>query len=678
MEIQAPDIDAVVVTRQIERIVASRPLVNAKRSQRLLRYLVDAALANPPQVVKEYTLAIDVFDRDASYDPAVEGAVRVEAGRLRTRLRDYYSEEGKNDPLLIELPKGGYRVVLTRRGEARETAAGASESPTGVQDPSRLSFKLQLSSGTIEEDAAPTNNGGQLKPVSSVEIPRERLPSRWRGRLTWHYTLPVLLILFVLAYAGWRLTKSQPAPSGIRSVAVLPLKNLSGDPAQDYFADGTTDELITELARVPGLRVVSWNSVVQEKDTKKSLQKIATELRADLLVEGSVSRSGDTVRINAQLIDTKNDGHLWANSFEGPLSQVMTLESKAAEEIVGHARQGESGLGQSSRSNSPGQPVVAIDPAAHDAYLRGKNYFDKRQGPESVEQFQRAIDLNPTYAAAYSGLSVALQALALLGDERPDQIVPKAMAAVDKALELDPNNGDAMIARGSIETNFLWRWEAAERDLTRGIDLSPSNTYGRMMLSVYLDSVGRQEDAVKQMREAVEIDPLSFFMARHLGTTLYYARRYDEALRQLQYAREMHPASAAVVDHWITDIYEKKGMYDEAIRYDLLELQDTHKDQNLRRLLAEYRLKGWRGYWAVRLQELDGEKTTPLYNYHVGIAAIRAGRHDEALEALKRATQEHCYSVIVARVDPILDDLRGDPGFSEILAELHLPPAAKP
>ncbi|MBB5061646.1 TolB-like protein, partial [Granulicella aggregans] len=495
MKTQMPSIDAAEATRQTERIVNSQLFAKAKRSQRLLRYLVDAALADPPQVVKEYTIATEIFDRDASYDPAIDATVRVEAGRLRSRLREYYGEEGKEDALLIELPKGAYRVVLTERGEAREQSTDIHRSSTGSGLGPATGLGLWPAFESVDTLARPDH------PTNSIELQKGGKAGQWlTDRRTWRYVAPVLAFGLVLGYAGWRLARVQLPQSGSRSVAVLPLKNLSGDPAQDYFADGTTDELITELARVPELRVVSWNSVVQEKDTKKSLKTIAAELRADLLVEGSVSRSGDTVRINAQLIDTQNDDHLWANSFEGPLSDVMALENKAAKEIVSHAQVG----GQRLASSPKIQPSTAIDPAAHDAYLRGRNYFDKRQARESAEQFQRAIDLSPDYASAYSGLAAALQNEAFLGEARPEQVLPQAMAAVQTALELDPENGDALIARGSIETAFLWRWDAAERDLTRGIALSPNNSYGHMMLSVYLDSLGKTDDAVRQMQQAVE------------------------------------------------------------------------------------------------------------------------------------------------------------------------------
>ncbi len=678
MKTQTPATQKTEVLRQAERIVTSRVFAKARRSQCLLQYLVDAALAEPPQIVKEFTIATEVFDRDASYDPAIDATVRVEAGRLRTRLREYYAEEGREDALLIEVPKGAYRVVLATRGGLAEQAAAPQrfDPASSVEASVERSRGQGLTTERIVEQTgsrtAPVSEPAHFAGISPLDPPQSETFHRriMEGR-TWRFVLPILGCCLVLGFAGWKLARPQLAYPKIRSVAVLPLKNLSGDPAQEYFADGTTDELITQLARESGLRVVSWNSVLQEKDTKKPLKTIAGELRADLLVEGSVSRSGDTVRINAQLIDTQNDGHLWADSFEGSTSEVMALEKKAAEEIVHHAQAG----GFVARSESATQPAVAIDPAAHDAYLRGRLYFDQRQPRASAEQFQRAIDLSPTYAAAYSGLAIALQSEAFMADLTAEEAVPRSMAAAEKALELDPANGDAFIARGSLEAAFLWTWDAAERDLTRGLALNPNNSYGHMMLAVYLDSVGKPDDAVKQMQEAVEVDPLSFYMARHYGSTLFYARRYDEALRQLQYAREMHPASAGVVDHWISDAYANKGMYDDAVRYDLMQLNDNHVELHSQGLLAIYQKHGWKAYWSARMEDMQRNSTSPNVDYDAGIAAMRAGRRGEAIRLLKRATEQHCYWMGVARTTPALDDLRGEPGFAEILAELHLPPA---
>jgi TolB-like protein len=645
MKIRASTIPEAQAARQVERVIASGIFAKAARSQRFLRYLVAAALEDPQQTIKEYTVAMEVFDRGPDYDPAVDATVRVEVGRLRTRLREYYGAEGREDPLLIELPKGAYRVVLTIREEAEG-------------DPGEYG---------VEEEPYPA-------PIVVPALPQAR--RRLVGAFPRRYALLLLCLGFLIGAVAWRLARPEHQQPAIHSIAVLPLKNLSGDPRQDYFADGTTDELITELARIPSLRVVSWNSALQEKDTTKSLRTIAKELRADALVEGSVDRYGNAIRINAQLIDTRTDTHLWAASFEGRASQIMALENKAAEEIVA---QTQVEIGQNAAIPRLSPSLSTLDPAVQEACLRGKNYFDKRQGRASAEQFQLAIDLNPGYAPAYAGLAVGLESESMLGEARPEQAIPQAMAAAERSLQLDPENGDALIARGSIEMNFLWRWQAAERDLTRGVELSPNNSFGHMMLSIYEDAVGRPGEAVSQMQDAVEIDPLSFFMARHYGSTLFYARRYGEALQQLQYAREMHPESAAVVDGWISAAYEKEGKYNDAIRYDLLQTREEDPKADVGKLLATYQEKGWQSYWALHLQMLRREKNAdPCWDYFVGLDAMRAGRPDEAIAALKNATEQHCFWMNTTRSNPLFDQLRGDRGFNDVIAELHLSVAAQP
>ena len=676
MATQTSAIDAAQITRHLERVVASRVFARAGRSQRFLRYLVEEAMSGRVEAAKEYTIAIEVFDRDAGYDPAVDATVRVEAGRLRSRLRDYYAEEGSHDELLLSLPKGGYRLTFVTRaaGELAKEAFGDVALEAWVAAP----LEPGLASSAEQRWDGARKALGETDSVIPTGSPGLEPMQASRGtRRNWSLKLAAWLLPLTIAsgYVVWRLANPQRLHAKTRTMAVLPFKNLSGDPGQDYFADGTTDELITELASVPELRVVSWNSTLQERDTRKPLREIAAELHADVLVEGSVVRSGETVRINTQLIDTATDTHLWASSFAGEVGEMLALETRAAQEIVAHAR-----LGVAS-AVAPAAPVhlpPALDPAAHEAYLRGRNYLDKRQGAESAKQFQLAIDRSPAYAPAYTGLSMALESEALLGEDTPDDAIPKAMAAVGKSLTLDPENGDALIARGSLETSFLWQWESAERDLTRGLVLSPNNSFGHMMLSVYMDSVGRPDDAVKQMQAAVEIDPLSFFMARHYGSTLFYARRYGEALHQLLYAREMHPASALVVDSWISSVYEKQGLYDSAIQYDLLRSREASPGAPVQQMLAAYRQKGWQAYWMQRLEVLQrGKDADPCHQYFLAVAAIRARRQDEALSALKQAAEGHCYWMGLARADPLLDEVRGDPGFAEVLASLHLPASAR-
>ena len=649
--------------RQMERVIGSRAFAKAARSQRLLEYLVAASLEEPPQTIKEYTLATEVFDRDPSYDPAITATVRVEAGRMRSRLREYYYDEGKNDPVLIEVPRGGYKVVVTMR-------------PIEIQKPSlHIAEVSEPLTGPEEGVDVPPGSGNFIGSAAKVSQPIAPSTSVARHSVRL-YAVPTLVCGVLLAVGVWSWAKQRTHQPAIQSMAVLPLRNLSGDPGQEYFADGTTDELITQLARLPNLRVVSWNSALQEKNTNKSLRVIGAELHADAIVEGSVARSGESVRINAQLIDTRTDEHLWAGSFEGRANDMVGLEDTAAREIVAHMR---SVVAPGVRPPEERPAPATTSPAAHEAYLRGRNYFDKRDSLASEREFRHAIELDANYAAAYVGLSLALESQALLGRERWDVVVPRAMAAAEKALQLDPDNGDALIARGSLEAQFFWDWDATRRDLTRGVALSPNDSFGQMMLAIYFDALGQTDEAVKHMQRAVEIDPLSFYMARHYGSTLFFARRYDEALRQLKYAGEMYPAPTGTLNHWITDVYAKKEMYQEAVRYDLLDIPDGTPDANPRRLLATYRTKGWQAYWQMRLDAVRSEqKSDPCRGYVIGLAAIRAGKRDEALEGLKSATDQHCYWMITSRSNPLLDDVRGDARFATILSELHLPDEPRP
>jgi Tfp pilus assembly protein PilF len=269
----------------------------------------------------------------------------------------------------------------------------------------------------------------------------------------------------------------------------------------------------------------------------------------DAIVEGSLVRAGNRVRITAQLIDARDDRHLWAQSFEGQIGDLLSLQDRVAREIAAQTRV----------ALTPVAHVQHVDPAAHDAYLRGLYFLLKREPGKSADYFQQAISIDPSYAAAFAGLANALEAESVFGMIRPTEAMPRAFAAAKHAIELDPNSGEAFTALGGAEATMTWDWQSAERDLQRGIALSPSDSLAEIKYSIYLDAVNRPEEAVAHMRRAVELDPLSFFMNRHLGSSLYLARHYDEALYHLRRGREMEPGKANIVDNWISWIYEKKG-----------------------------------------------------------------------------------------------------------------------
>jgi TolB-like protein/DNA-binding winged helix-turn-helix (wHTH) protein/Tfp pilus assembly protein PilF len=601
-------------------------------------------------------------DTFVDFDHSLNSAVM----KLREALGD-----SADKPLYIEtIPKKGYRFVApVSSGHAAiktedERVASVPHAPSA--EPPRAPTKAAaLSDPFTSED--PTVSNEDLRSESNAPSPRR---SVWLPALR-ASAVPVLLIVAItLGTLGWRNRfLGRAAQPQIKSLAVLPLENLSGDPSQEYFAEGMTDELITELARIPALRVVSRTSVmqVQDKGVRKPLQQIADELKVDALVEGSVVRSGDKVRITAQLIDARNDKHLWAQSFESQTSDVLSLQDSVAREI---ASQTKTVLAPPARGDRNTMP---INPAAYDAYLRGRYFLSKRDAVKSTPYFQQAISLDPSYASAYAGLADAFETRWVFGDAKTEDAMPKALAAARRAIELDPENGEAYAALGAIETDYEWNWTAAERDLTRAIALSPSYSTAELRYAIFLDATDRPEEAVTHMRRALELDPLSFFMNRHLGSTLYIARHYDEALYYLRRAGEMEPNRPDVVESWISAIYEKEGRQDDAITHDLLSLGGDHPQSEVERLRSIYQRAGWKAFWQARIDMMAPEADRyPWVPYGLGVSYLRLGDRDRAFSWFNRAVDQRCYCVTWLKVDPLVDDIRTDRRYDDLLRRVYL------
>ena len=520
----------------------------------------------------------------------------------------------------------------------------------------RFLCPVEVSGGPSGPTDVPT-----MPPAGGVEPSHQFFENR--GKLKWLFS--ALLVAALLVGSGWLMQKRRHATDPIHSLAVLPLENLSGDPAQEYFADGMTDELITELARIPSLRVVSRTSVMQEKDPRKPLQQIGRELNVDAVVEGAVVRSGDRVRITAQLIDVRNDKHLWAQSFEGPISDVFSLQDSVAREIASHTKVVLTPALRTSVSDTR-----RIDPAAHDAYLRGFYFLQKREMTTSAAYFQKAISIDPQYAPAFAGLADALHAKWFNGSASAE-VMPAAVAAAKRAIQLDPNCGEAYTALGSIETNYEWNWADAERNLERGVELSPNSSFAEQWMAIYLDVVNRPEEAVTHMRRAHELDPLSFLMNRHLGSALYYARRYDEALYYLQHAREMEPLKLALIDGWVSWIYEKKGMQDEAVNYELSNLHARKPKIDIDYLHSIYQRDGWKAYWRAEIVAMQPYTNEYCEPWDRGMRYLRTGDRDLAFSEFKKAADQRCIWIGRMRVDPLLDDIRTDKRYNDLLRRVY-------
>ncbi len=584
------------------------PVSLEPKALRLLLYLIE----NRGRLVRKQELLNAVWP-----DAAVtESALTRSVGLLRKTLDD-----DSREPRFIEtVPTAGYRFIA-------------------------------------QVDTAPRDEPVTVQPLASPR-PGPGVPPPPKSRL--HFRLAAIVVVFLAAVGAVWLLASRHRSAPIRSLAVLPLDNLSGDPSQEYFADGMTDELITELARIPDLRVVSRTSVMADKGARRSLPDIARQLDVDAIVEGSIVRSGERIRITAQLIDARTDRHLWAQSFEGQASDVLSLQDSVAQQIATQAR----------LVLAPPSPREAVNPAAHDAYLRGRYFFNKQDLPHSLECFEQAIALDPSYASAYAGYASALDGASAFGIGTPEQLMPKALTAAQRAIQLDPQDGEAYTALGSVQTIYEWDWTAAERNLTRGISLNPNDSIAEFKYAVFLDVMGRPQEAVTQMRRALQLDPLSFLVNRRLGATLYLARQYDEALAQLQRAAEMEQRPGSI-DNYMSLIYEQKGDHDEAVQHDLVALHEDQPKVDIAALLGVYQQHGWQPYWRARTRALLTTPARPCTAYEVGIDDLRVSDLDHAFESFQRALDSHCFYMALIRVDPLFDSVRHDSRYAVLLTRMH-------
>ena len=591
------------------------------------------------QVVNREEIAKCLWEEEVFVD--IEHGINTAIRKIRQALGD-----SSELPLYVQTVSGsGYRFIAT-----------VTEVEPDVAQPSQTPH-VPIPDAPIESPPAAPAEISSAPSLPSADKPRRRL---W---LVTALGASVLVGLFILTLGPHPLAARflhRNSLDAIGSIAVLPLQNLSGDPSQEYFADGMTDELITELARIPNLRVVSRTSVMADKGVRRPLPDIARQLDVDAIVEGSIVRSGDRIRITAQLIDARTDRHLWAQSFEGPASDVLTLQDSVAQQIATQAR----------LVLAPPPPHAPVNPAAHDAYLRGRYFFNKQDFAHSLESFQQAIALDPGYASAYAGYASALDAATTYNIGTPEQLMPKAIAAAQRAIQLDPRNGEAYTELGSVQTIYSWEWTAAEQNLNRGISLNPNDSIAEFKYAVYLDAVGRPPDALTHMRRALQLDPLSFLVNRRLGVALYYDHQYDAALAQLQRAAEMEQASGSV-ERYVGLIYEMKGEHDQAMRHDLIALHEDVPRLDIAALRSAYQQHGWQSYWRAHRGALLTISANPCIAYEIGVDDLRVNELGHAFDSFQHAIDHHCFNMALIRADPLFDPVRRDSRYAELLTRMQ-------
>ncbi|HVP35343.1 MAG TPA: winged helix-turn-helix domain-containing protein [Steroidobacteraceae bacterium] len=474
-------------------------------------------------------------------------------------------------------------------------------------------------------------------------------------------------VLGLLALAVWGLERWRAGPP-LHSIAVLPLANLSGDPAQDYFAAGITDELTTDLAKVSALKVISRSSAARSRASSRPMREIAAELGVDALVEGSVVRSGDRVRVTAQLIDAGRDRYLWAETYERDLGDMLGVQNAIALEVARQVRIRLSSFEQQRLEQSP-----PVNPGAYDAYLKGRYALSTQRADglkEGLPAFEQAIALDPRFAPAYAGLADTYSLLVNYGVQRPAEAFPLADAAARKAIELDASSAEGHTALAYPEHHYAWQWQAAEREYRTAIALSPNYSTAHLRYAEYLSSVARHDEAIAEMRRALELDPLSPVNHGNLGRFLYHARRYEEAIAVLKSALALDPARTYARLH-LAMSYEQLGRYSLA-------------EQEFRRVTADF--GGARGPGVAHFLASTGAKsearsladslraTAGDSDWFLIAGAYAAlGDPDAAFDCLRRAYESHDFFLVFLRVHPFMDPLRSDPRFRDIERRMGFP-----
>jgi eukaryotic-like serine/threonine-protein kinase len=475
-------------------------------------------------------------------------------------------------------------------------------------------------------------------------------------------------LLFWLNGQRAKSKRGLPLPGAIQSIAVLPLENLSGDPSQDYFADGMTDALITELSQIRKLRVISRTSVMQYKHTQKSLDQIAQELNVDAIVEGSVVRAGDRVRISAKLFQTNIEGALWAGNFERNFTDVLALQGDVATAIARGIQVELSSAEQSQLSRSR-----SVVPDAYEAYLKGKYELEKRT-PQSFQDaaqyFQEATKKDESFAAAYAGLADTYQLMSTRQLAPKNELIPKAKAAVERALQLDPRLAQAHTSLAAIR---FWTLEGGdiETEFQKAIALDPSYAQGIHWYALYLAAIGRKEDSIREIKLAREIDPKSMVINANVGFVYYLAEDYNRAEETEKNAIQMDP-SFTTSHLYLGQIYVAKKQYKEAIDEFRTVMALSPGDSDPQVYLANaYALSGNKKEAMEILQELlnsQGKIDVPAYD----IAVIYAGLQDrtKTLEWLEKAYNERDGELVNLGVHPIFTFLRKDPQFQALVDKI--------
>jgi TolB-like protein len=636
-----------LVRKHVEDLIRSRPFSKGRRSQDFLRLIVEHTLAGETDSLSERMIGAEMFDRPVDYDTANDSVVRVKATEVRRKLAQAYTELFQNSQVRIEIPPGTYiprfifQLLASVRTERNESPFQGLAPTTNDQG---LSSVLQTHEPSVTESISPKRRAGnrQIRALATC-----------------------LCMLGLLGYGGFRFLSRLSSPrTRIRSIAVLPFENLSGDPKQEYLADGMTEGLIADLGPMSELHVISRTSAMSFKGTHRGLPEIARELSVDGVVEGSVLRDGSQTRITVRLIDAKTDRPIWGQNFTRSSIDMFASEAELAQLIAG-----ELSLTVSPQTQTHLARAASVNMEAEDLYLQGMLDFHSGNCENAMAYFQKAIQADSKFANAYAA---AANCYGLLGE---GGWMPYAEAFSNeksnalRAIEFDDSLSEGHAALASALLNADWDLAAAEKQFKQALALNPNSATVHDRYGGYLDLIANRDAAIEEAQIAVKLDPLSGRALSDLAYIYYFSRQYDQALALLRMAEakdsNLHPDIFAY-----GDVYAEKGMYQESINEFLRLGENPHALGHLGNAYARAGQSAAARKIIAQLQQRI--QMDQLGTYEIALVYAGLGQKDEAFTWLQKAFEAHDRGMIFLKVDPPLDPLRSDPRFDQLLRRVGL------
>jgi TolB-like protein/DNA-binding winged helix-turn-helix (wHTH) protein/Tfp pilus assembly protein PilF len=597
------------------------------------------------ELVSREQIAEKIWGKDVFVDTdnSINGAVR----KIRQALKD-----DAEQPRFIQTITGrGYRFIGDI--EESESAASTPSNGNGFASPTISSSVPAQASSATAADSSPQR--------------------RMRPRVVVAAALAFVLLLLVAGWIAWSKSQKTTSPSGKFMLAVLPFENLTGDASQEYFSDGLTEEMITQLGGLDPVRlgVIGRTSVMHYKETRTPLDQISRELGVRYLLEGSVRRDGRKVRITAQLIQSQDQTHLWAREYDRELTELLAVQREIAQEI---AKEVQITLGNGKSAQPGREPLSTQEVEAYDFYLRGQYFLSQRSVPaleEAIAYYQQATVKDPRQARAFAGIADAYGLLGGYSGRPQQEEVAKARAAAWRALEIDEGLAEAHAALALIAQNYDWNWQAAEREFRRAIELNPNYATGHHWYAEHLMWRGQFDEALVESERARQLDPLSLIIAADNGAILYYSRQYDSAIEKWHSVLAIDPQFQRA--QLIEQAYIEKGMFDEAIAGVELTRTFTPDHWYWCNLAYAYGRANRSAEARHALQELlrIGRRET-IDPRLLAWAYLGLGEKDKALEWLEKAYAKHSNEMVSLKVNPGYDTLRGEPRFHLLLRRVGL------